>query len=248
MYCDFASVFPLPPIQFFLPQLPRVSMLFPSCIISTPPGSLLWAVSLYQTSPFPGSQTEFTSSRCIPSGSPRLIRAIVRWAFTMLFTCIISLNSHDPPLLSLFSLNCLFFFFFCYTFGMWDLSSPTRDGTQPPALEGRVLTTGPPGKSAIILIFRKKKTVSEKIQFSSVQSLSRVQLFATPWTAACQASLSITNFRSSLKLTSIESVMPSSRLILCRPLLLLPPILPSIRVFSNESTLRMRWPKYCRED
>ena len=81
-------------------------------------------------------------------------------------------------------------------------------------------------------------------QFSSVQSLSRVRLFATPWIAACQASLSITNSRSSLRLTSIESVMPSSHLIICRPLLLLPPIPPSIRVFSNESTLRMRWPKY----
>ena len=81
-------------------------------------------------------------------------------------------------------------------------------------------------------------------QFSSVQSLSRVWLFATPWISARQASLSITNSRSSLSLTSIESVMPSSHLILCRPLLLLPPISPSIRVFSNESTLRQRWPKY----
>ena len=81
-------------------------------------------------------------------------------------------------------------------------------------------------------------------QFSSVQSLSCVQLFVTPWIAARQASLSITNSRSSLKLTSIESVMPSSHLILCCPLLLLPPIPPSIRVFSNESTLHMRWPKY----
>ena len=90
----------------------------------------------------------------------------------MLFTCIISLNSHDPPLLSLFSLNFLFFFFFfCCTFGMWDLSSPTRDGTQPPALEGRVLTTGPPGKSAIIIIFIKKKKNcfrEDSVQFSSV--------------------------------------------------------------------------------
>ena len=82
------------------------------------------------------------------------------------------------------------------------------------------------------------------IQFGSVQSLSRVRLFATPWTAACQASLSITNSWSLPKLTSIESVMPSSHLILCCPLLLLPPIPPSIRVFSNESTLRMRGPKY----
>ena len=82
------------------------------------------------------------------------------------------------------------------------------------------------------------------VQLSSVQSLSRVRLFATPWITARQASLSITNSRRSLRLTSIESVMPSSHLILCRPLLLLPPIPPSIRVFSNESTLRMRWPKY----
>ena len=82
------------------------------------------------------------------------------------------------------------------------------------------------------------------VQFSSVQSLSRVWLFATSWIAARQASLSIINSRSSLRLMSIESVMPSSHLILCRPLLLLPPIPPSIRVFPNESTLRMRWPKY----
>ena len=81
-------------------------------------------------------------------------------------------------------------------------------------------------------------------QFSSVQSFSCVRLFATPWITARQASLSITNFQSSLRLTPIESVMPSSHLILCRPLLLLPPIPPSIRVFSNESTLRMRWPQY----
>ena len=79
--------------------------------------------------------------------------------------------------------------------------------------------------------------------FSSVQLFSHVQLFATPWITARHASLSITNSRSSLKLTSIESVMPSSHLILCCPLLL-PPIPPSIKVFSNESTLRMRWPEY----
>ena len=82
--------------------------------------------------------------------------------------------------------------------------------------------------------------------FSSVQSLSRAQLFATPWTAARQAFLSITNSRSLLKLMSIESVMPSNHLILCHPLLLLPSILPSIRVFSNESALRIRWPKFWR--
>ena len=77
-----------------------------------------------------------------------------------------------------------------------------------------------------------------------VQLLSHVWLFATPWTAACQASLSITNSQSSLRLTSIESVMPSSHLILCHPLLLLPSIFSSIRVFSNESVLHIRWPKY----
>ena len=82
------------------------------------------------------------------------------------------------------------------------------------------------------------------VQFSSVQSLSRVWLFVTPWIPAHQASLSITISWSSLKLTSIELVMPSSHLILCCPLFLLPPIPPSIRVFSNGSTLRMRWPKY----
>ena len=79
---------------------------------------------------------------------------------------------------------------------------------------------------------------------SSVQSLSHVRLFVTPWITAFQASLSITNSRRSLKLMSTESVMPYSHLILCRPLLLLTPIPPSIRVFSNESTLCIRWPKY----
>ena len=90
----------------------------------------------------------------------------------------------------------------------------------------------------------KRCSTSPIIQFSSVQSLSRVQLFVTPWIAARQASLSITISRSSLGLTSIESMMPSSHLILCRPLLLLPLISPRIRVFSNESTLHMRWTKY----
>ena len=81
------------------------------------------------------------------------------------------------------------------------------------------------------------------VQFSSVQSLSCVQLFVTLWTAARQSSLSITNSQSLLKLTSIESVMPFNHLILCHPLLLLPSIFPSIRVFSNESILCIRWPK-----
>ena len=86
--------------------------------------------------------------------------------------------------------------------------------------------------------------INESLQFSSVLSLSHVQLFATPWTAACQASLPITNSQSLLKLMSIESVMPSNHLVLCHPLFFLPSIFPSIRVFLNESVLRIRWPKY----
>ena len=82
------------------------------------------------------------------------------------------------------------------------------------------------------------------VHFSSVQLISHVRLFATPWTAACQASLSITNSQSLLKLMSIDSVMPSNHLILCRPLLLLPSIFPNIRVSSNESVLLIRWAKY----
>ena len=82
------------------------------------------------------------------------------------------------------------------------------------------------------------------LAFSSIQSRSCVWLFMTPWTTACQATLSITNSRSLLKLMSIESVMPSNHLVLCRPLLLLASVFPSIRVFSNESVLCIRWPKY----
>ena len=94
--------------------------------------------------------------------------------------------------------------------------------------------------------FLKKLEIElPSVQFSSVQSLSPVRLFATLWIVARQASLSITNSQSSLRLKSIESVMPSSHLILCRPLLLLPSIPPSIRVFSNESAFCIRWPKYC---
>ena len=94
-------------------------------------------------------------------------------------------------------------------------------------------------------IFTSKRQSTKIIFcFSSLQLLSCVQLFATPWTKACQASLSITKSRSSPKLMSTESVMPSNHLILCRPLLLLPSIFPSIRVFSNESVLLIKWPKY----
>ena len=88
-----------------------------------------------------------------------------------------------------------------------------------------------------------KKRLQEYTEFSSIQSLSHIRLFATPWTAARQASLSITNSWSLLRLMSIEQVMPSSHLILCRPLLLPPSIFPRVRVFSNESVLRIRWPK-----
>ena len=90
----------------------------------------------------------------------------------------------------------------------------------------------------------KRSPVPSLIPHLIVQSLSRVQLFVTPWTAAHQASLSFTNSQSLLKLMSIESVMPSNHLILCHPLLLLPSIFPSIRVFPNESVLHIRWPKY----
>ena len=102
----------------------------------------------------------------------------------------------------------------------------------PPALAGGFFTTSTTWEAPTCC------------QFSSVQSLSRVQLFATPWTAACQAFLSITNSWSLLRLMSIKSVMPSNHLILCHPLLFLLLIFPSIRVFSNESALRIRWPKY----
>ena len=98
--------------------------------------------------------------------------------------------------------------------------------------------------SSLLLIHIQIKPWFSSVQFRSVQWLSRVQLFTTPRIAARQASLSITNSQSLPKLMSIESVIPSSHLILCRPLLLLSPVPPSIRVFSNESTLRMRWPKY----
>ena len=107
-------------------------------------------------------------------------------------------------------------------------SSLTKPG--PLYWEHGILAIGPPGEF--------------HFQFSSVQLLSHIRLFSTPWTAACQASLSITNSQSVLKLMSIESVMPSNHIILCHPLLLLPSIFPSIRVFSNESDLHIMWPKY----
>ena len=105
-------------------------------------------------------------------------------------------------------------------------------------------------ENKLMVTRRKEGGINEEYEYginsyvSSVQSLSRVWLFATPWTAASQASLSITNSQSLLKVMSIERVMPSNHLIFCCPLLLLPSIFPSIRVFSNESVLCIRWPKY----
>ena len=124
-----------------------------------------------------------------------------------------------------------------------DLPNP---GIEPvsPSLAGRFFTTETPWKLYLCNTSLYCKDIYLINMFSSVQSLSRVRLFATPWITARQASLSITNSQSSLKLMFIKSVIPSNHLILCHPLLLLPPIPPSIRVFSNESTLRMRWPKY----
>ena len=114
-----------------------------------------------------------------------------------------------------------------------------------------VTCKGFPSGSEWLFISLNHKVVTASRKFcicfiytASVQSLSCVCLFVTPWTTARQASLSITNSRSLLKLMSIESVMPSNHLILCHPLLLLPSIFPSIRVLSNESVLRVRWPKY----
>ena len=104
----------------------------------------------------------------------------------------------------------------------------------------RACKLGQPQRKIVWRFLKNVKTEQLSIQFSSVQSFSRVRLFVTPWTEALQASLSITNSQSLLKLMSIELVMPSNHLLLCSPLLLLPPIPPSIRVFSNESTLRMR--------
>ena len=116
---------------------------------------------------------------------------------------------------------------FFWWFEMWGVSSPTRDWTHTPSIQSTVHRQGSP-----------------YYFFSSFKSLSFVRLFVTPWIPAHQASLSITNSQSLPKLMSIKWVMPSSHLILCRPLLLLPPILPSFRLFSNESTFHMRWPKY----
>ena len=109
-----------------------------------------------------------------------------------------------------------------------------------PGTEGQIQLINP----LLWDIWNSKTHRNREYKDSSIQSLSRIRLFTTPWIAACQASLSITNSWSPPKLMCIESSMPSSHLILCHPLLLLPPVPPSIRVFSSESTLHMRWPKY----
>ena len=119
----------------------------------------------------------------------------------------------------------------------WGRKTVRRDWARTHTFNGKIFTS-----EEIFLIAPNLNFYLD--QFSSVQSFSLVRLFETPWIAARQASLSITNSRSLLKLMPIESVMPSSHLILWHPLLLLPPIPPSIRIFSNEPTLRMRWPKY----
>ena len=119
---------------------------------------------------------------------------------------------------------------------MWNLKYDTNECIfryRPTDVENRFMATK-----------RKRRGGWISEEFSSVQSLSRVRLFVTLWIAAVQASLSVTNSWSLLNLMSIASVMPSNHLILCCPLLLLPPIFPSIRVFSNESVLHIRWPKY----
>ena len=128
------------------------------------------------------------------------------------------------------------FLFFCLIPRHMGSQFPDQ-GSNPYPLQQKpgVLTTGLPGKSLQLISCNKKK---------KYQSLSRVRPFVTPWTAACQASLSITNSWNLLKLMSIKLVRPSNHLILCCPLLLPPSIFPSIRVFSNESVLHIRWPKY----
>ena len=125
----------------------------------------------------------------------------------------------------------------------WVAMSSSR-GSSRPRDQTQVSYFSCLGRRFFTTITTWEAIVIHSVQFSSVQWLSRVRLFVTPWIAACQASPSITSSRNLLKLMSIESVTPPSHLILCHPLLLLPPTPPSIRVFSNESTLRMRWPKY----
>ena len=139
------------------------------------------------------------------------------------------------PLLHI-AISLFFFFFFPVTWNHCFLFNSTETNT-----EFGISRFGSNKADLTLIIW---VILGNLLIIRSDQLLSHVRLFVTPWIAARQASLSITNSQSSLRHTSIKSVMPSSHLILCRPLLLLPPIPPRIRVFSNESTLRMRWPKY----
>ena len=127
---------------------------------------------------------------------------------------------------------------------MLTLLEKPSTGTSPMTQWLRLYSPNTEGPSSLACQGTRSCMPQLKIPVSSVQSLSRVQLFATPWTAARQASLSITNSQSLLRLMSIESVMPSNHLIHCCPLLLQPSVFPSIRVFSKESVLLIRWPKY----
>ena len=131
-----------------------------------------------------------------------------------------------------------------YIHSMYNSSRNAQHYTSDEMHDGGKINTG--HCVYLWICFQRFKKIRNKanIEKGSVQSLSHVRLFATPWITAHQASPSITNSQSSLKLMSIKSVMPSSHLILCRSLLLLPPIPPSSRLFFNESTLHMRWPKY----
>ena len=128
--------------------------------------------------------------------------------------------------------------------GSWKVNATDTEYTVGGAFQDQALSLRCGSTDSKTLDYQRTNPQFSSAQFSSVQSLSCVWLFATPWIAACQASLSITNSWSVLKLMSIELVMPSSHLVFCRPLLPLPPTPPSIRVFSNESTLCIRWPKY----
>ena len=145
--------------------------------------------------------------------------------------CVLSVNSHNNRSLCGNKGVCVFSHSVVFN-SLWSMDCSPPGFSVHEIFQARIVKW--------VAIWRK----TQICEFSSVQSLSHVRLFVTPWIAARQASLSITNSRSSLRLTTIGLVMPSSHLILCRPLLLLPPIPPSIRVFSNESIIPMRWPKY----
>ena len=174
---------------------------------------------------FRGSRTRLNDS------VTHIVSELSRFSCVRLFATLWTV-AHQAPLSVGFSRQECWSGLPCLPWG--DLPNLETEPHLPvsPALQAYYLSLAPPGKPIT------------HDQFSSVQSLSRFQLLVTPWTAARRASLSITNCWSLLKLMSIESVMPSNHLILCHPFLLLPSIFPSNRVFSNESVLHIRWPKY----